>query len=518
MAKTEDQIKKNKKIKTVYLAIIRMVTVLLALAVQIVFMWMAANFLEEYHDKIYLVFELVGLVFVFAMVGDEEYNQKQWILIMALVPVTGLLLYMIWGNVSKNSSFNKRMRREEKEMLSQLGDSAPNVERYASQHPNKVQIPRYLYSNEFPLYENTKANYYPVGDDAEGKFLEDLRSAEKFIFLEYFIVLDGKWWREILSILTEKAAAGVDVRMIVDDFGSLFMNIPGMRKEMRAKGIKLCCFAPIHQRIPSLSFNFRDHRKITVVDGNVGYIGGVNLADEYINKEKRFGHWKDSMVRLEGMAVESLTAQFITMWSSCHKTTEKLEDFHCTTEIKAEGIVQPFSGGPHHNEDNPVEGAYLRMMNKARDYVFITTPYLVLDSRMRENLIQADRSGVDVRIIVPHIYDKWYVYQVNVYNYGKLLKNGVRIYEYTPGFIHAKNIVCDDECSICGSINLDFRSMYMHHENGVFFSDSHVVKEMKEDFLKTLEVSHEITLEEWKKRSPFRKFIQWLLHLAAPMM
>ena len=288
---------------------------------------------------------------------------------------------------------------------------------------------------------------------------------------------------------------------------------------MKNRGIDLVIYNPIHKRVSRLSFNFRNHQKITVVDGNIGYTGGMNLADEYANYIERFGYWKDTGVRLEGQGVWSLTNIFMEMWEVSQKNfTFDYEKYRPTIRKESRGFVQPFAGGPHRNPDNPTEGAYTRMINKARDYVYITTPYLVLDQNMMSDLINAANSGVDVRIIVPAIYDKWVVYMVNVSNYGKLIEAGVKIYEYEPGFIHAKNVISDDECAICGTINTDYRSFYHHYECATFLSEVDAIADMKEDFLKTQEQSREILYDQWASRPLGQKIMQSTFKLLTPML
>jgi cardiolipin synthase len=268
-----------------------------------------------------------------------------------------------------------------------------------------------------------------------------------------------------------------------------------------------------------LSFNYRNHKKITVIDGNIAYTGGFNLADEYANYIVRFGHWKDTAVRLYGDGAYSFTCFFLDMWQVVTKKMDiEYSKYKPNVQVQESGFVQPFMGGPHRNPNNPTEGAYTRMINKARDYIYITTPYLVLDQRMLEDLTGAAMSGVDVRIIVPHIYDKWYVYMVNVSNYGKLMEAGVRIYEYEPGFIHAKNVIADDECAICGTINTDYRSFYLHYECGVFLSEIDAIKDMKDDFIRTLDKCIEMDLYTWSKRPIGNKIMQSTLKILSPML
>ena len=508
--------------KAKYHGLIRAATVLTVLFLQVAFIAALAYWLQTDGLKIYFVVELLSIAIVFGLVNSEAYNQTFWIVILLVLPGFGFILYFFWGSFRKDFVVNSGLRKREAEALKRLPDNKEQLEELAQVHPNKIQISNYLSKEGFPVYRNTVQKYYPIGgEELANDFVDDLKKAKHSILMEFFIVYDGKWWREIEDVLVSKAAEGVDVRVLIDDFGSIFMDTVSMKKEMRRCGIKLESFKPINKRISSINFNYRNHQKIMVVDGTVGYTGGCNLADEYVNRIKRFGgsEWKDSMVRLEGEAVWTLTNIFLMMWEdSTGKEVEDPSVYKPRWKVEDQGFVQPFSGGPHKTPFNPVEGAYTRMISKARDYIYITTPYLVLDERLTGYLIDAAMSGVDVRILTPRIYDKWYVYMVTVSNYGKLLRNGVRIFEYIPGFIHEKDVVADDECAICGTINLDFRSMHTHHENGVFFSRTPIVDEIRDNILKSFSKSEEVTYEEWKKRPTAEKIMQWFFKLTSPLL
>lgn len=506
-------------IRSKYYGIIRGVTVGIAFLLQIVTMVFLAIYLMRGFFGVYLVLELVSVITVFALVNDAESYKLSWILIILLLPVTGLFLYFMWGRKRTNAKDYKITREAEEYTTQYLVQDEKVAEDISRLHPNKVQISRYLRKEGFPIYNNTQVTYYQVGDEMIDAMIEDLKKAKKFIFMEYFIVSDGKVWQDILEILTQKVQEGVDVRLLFDDFGTLRINTHQFRRDIEARGIKMIIFNPIHKNVARLSFNYRNHQKITVVDGDVGYTGGINLADEYANYIVRFGHWKDTGLRLYGEGVWSLTCMFLKMWRICNEKEEiTYDNYRPHIWVKEDGYVQPFSGGPHRNPDNPTEGAYTRMINKARDYIYITTPYLVLDQTMLNNLTSAAKSGVDVRIIVPAIPDKWYVYIVNVSNYGKLMEAGVRIFEYTPGFIHAKNVIADDECAICGTINTDYRSFYLHHECGVFLSEISAIHDMKEDFIRTQKQSKEMNLEIWYKRPLTHKLIQFLFKMLSPLL
>ena len=500
-----------------YHGLFRAFTVIMVLVFQVLFIMGLTFWLREYSVKIYLAIQILSSFIVFALVSNNEYNQKFWIAIIVALPGFGFILYFFWGSTRKNFTVNEKLRESENEMKGKLPENEEELKKLSDIHPNKIQIARFLARDGFPVYKNTSMKYYPVGDELEEDFLEDLRRAKERIFMEYFIIYNGEWWKEIEEILIQKASEGVDVRILIDDFGSLYMDPIEMKKSLGSNNIKVGLYEPIGKRITSLSFNYRNHQKICVIDSTIGYTGGINIADEYLNKIVRFGHWLDTAIRLEGRAVMSMSATFLTMWEQVVSEDCSGMDIEPKWDGCDEGFVQPFAGGPHRAPHNPVEGAYSRMINKARDYVYITTPYLVLDERMINDLISAALSGVDVRIITPRIYDKWAVYMVTVKNYGRLLKQGVRIYEYVPGFIHEKDAVSDDECAICGTINLDYRSMYIHHENGVFVADSHIVGDIKENILKTIEKSEEISYEKWKKRSVMQKIVQNVLYILSPL-
>lgn len=509
------------RLKSKYYGIIRAATVGVAVLLQVAFMTLLAIFLRKYSLVFYLVLEIFSVIVVFALVyGDKSYKIG-WIVIILVLPVTGLFLYFQWGRERSNTRYFKRLRKNDDRMMENLRqcmnmEAAQDLERC---HPNKVQISRYLRKKGFPVYKNTQVTYYEVGEDVLAAILEDIKGAKKFIFMEYFIVSEGRIWEDVLEALTQKVKEGVEVKLLFDDFGTLRINTSAFRKDIQSRGIELCIFNPIHRDVARLSFNYRNHQKIMVIDGNIGYTGGFNLADEYANIKERFGHWKDSGIRLYGEGVYSFTCFFLDMWRIVNPETDiRDEDYKPDITVQEKGYVQPFMGGPHKNPYNPIEGAYTRMINKARDYIYITTPYLVLDQNLLTDLTNAAESGVDVRIIVPKIPDKRYVYVVNVSNYGKLMEAGVSVYEYTPGFIHAKNVIADDECAICGTINTDYRSLYLHYECGVFMSEVDAVKDMKADFLRTLEKSEQIDLERWQKRPLWQKFIQTGMRVFSPLL
>ena len=339
--------------------------------------------------------------------------------------------------------------------------------------------------------------------------------------MEYFIVNEGKMWDTILDIMVEKAASGVEVRMMYDDLGSI-STLPGnYKKKLEDLGIKCTIFNPYRARL-SVSLQNRDHRKITVIDGHTAFTGGCNLADEYINEYEKHGHWKDSAVMIKGPAVWNLTMLFLQSWNFFNPTDSdyskyKRPDDKMPPIPNAKGFVQPYGDSPFNNELIS-EYVYMNFINTADRYLYITTPYLIVDNEMVTALILAAKSGVDVRIMTPHVPDKWYVHLISQSYYSTLIKYGVRVFEYTPGFIHAKTMVSDDIQCIVGTINMDFRSLYHHFECGVFMYETTAVAQVKNDFLDTQIHCTEITAQDCKNVPLAKRFLRGLLRFFAPLM
>lgn len=509
-----DSIKNNSS------AIIRGLTVAIAVILQAITFVILGFYLQEYATWVYILLEILSFFVVFALVNDQESYRQFWVVIVLVFPVIGLFLYFMWGRRRTNSRMNVMIRNTEAKMRAYAPEQPEVIQELRGHHPYKAQIARFLNNEGFRMYKHTRVTYFPLGEEMLDAMIEDMKTATKCIFMEYFIISDGEIWQRVKQVLINKAQEGVDIRLLIDDFGCLAINTEEFRRELARAGVRLAIFAPIHKDVDRLSFNYRNHQKITIVDGNIGYCGGINLADEYANIIERFGHWKDTAVRLEGEGVWGLTSIFLEMWEITmrYEITTDYSVYMPTIHPESDGFVQPFSDGPANNPRNPAEEVYTHLINKARDYVYITTPYLVLDRKMAEDLCRTARSGVDVRIIVPHIYDKWYVYMVNVANYGPLIANGVHIYEYMPGFIHSKTVVSDDECAVCGTINTDFRSFYLHYECAVYMCESSSVMAIRDDIEETLKKCEEIDYNEWLHRPLRDKVIQWVLKLFAPIL
>ena len=338
--------------------------------------------------------------------------------------------------------------------------------------------------------------------------------------MEYYIIEPGVMWDSILEILKQKVLEGVDVRLMYDDMGCIITLPRNYRRQMERLGIKCCTF---HRLQPVLTgtINNRDHRKICVIDGEYAFTGGVNLADEYINRVVRFGHWLDCGVMLHGPAAYSFTLMYLSMWDDLRNMEDDPEEFlpaeGAFAGVQGQGYVQPYTDSPM-DEELVGETAYINMLSRAKRSVYICTPYLVIGSELSRALESAAKGGVDVRMIVPGVPDKWFVYAVTRSYYGQLLRAGVRIYEYTPGFIHSKTMVCDGEYGICGTINLDYRSLYLHHECAVWMFRARAVEQMSRVFDETLARSAEVTLDAVRRRAWYRKIVQSLLRVFAPLL
>lgn len=476
---------------------------------------------SEIYSVLNLTMLALSVVAVFWIVGDESnpgYKIGWIIIVLAFVPFGGLAYLLLGGNHLSKAE-QRKLRSMERRVTQQLGEDCNRSDFLAEVAGEDAgRIARYLeQTSSCPVYGNTDTKFYPLGDLCYGDILSALRAAEKYIFIEYFIIEEGVLWNSVLEILKEKAACGVEVRLIYDDIGSIFTLPSDYPKRIEKFGIKCRVFNRIVPVI-SLRQNNRDHRKYMIIDGKVAFTGGINMADEYINAKERFGHWKDSAIRLEGDAVWSMTVSFLTMWDFTSSQEEILSAFKPNpAHGGAEGYVQPYHDCPWDNE--PVgQTVYLNLINRAKKYVYITTPYLVIDYSLNMALTSAAKSGVDVRIITPHIPDKKTVFEVTRAYYKELLTAGVKIYEYKPGFIHSKNFVVDDRYGTVGTVNMDYRSMFLHFENGVLLYNTPSVAEIKDDFLSTQEKSIEVTLEDCRRVPLYRRMIRAVLRAFATLL
>ena len=501
----------------------RMVIVGLLICVQLGVLIFTIWKLSESFVYLYVLFTAISIFAVIYILStkDNPSYKLAWVIPVLLVPVFGGLFYLIFGSRRTTKKFRARVSNiynETSKYLLQDKDILKEIEEDDKSFANQV---RYLNNYaESPIYKNTITRYLSPGEEFFEELKKELRKAKNYIFMEYFIIQEGVMWDSILEILEEKVKEGVEVRLIYDDMGCLQTLPYKYYEKLREKGIKCLVFNPF---VPFLSviMNNRDHRKITVIDGHTAFTGGINLADEYINEIVRFGHWKDASIILKGDAVWNLTMMFLQAWQFTCGEKEDYEKYkpHINYEGKFEsdGYVQPYGDSPL-DDETVGEYVYLNIINKARDYIYINTPYLIVDNELVTALTLAAKSGVEVIIVTPHIEDKWYVHLVTRAYYSQLIEAGVKIYEYTPGFIHSKTFVSDDKIGVVGTINMDYRSLYLHFENGVLLYKTKSVLEIKEDFLETLKVCQEITLEDCHKIKWSNKFITAILRVFSPLM
>ena len=497
------------------MAIQRGIVVILGVLLQLLVSLSIYLFFIENVALIHLLFGILSLLLTLDLIkNSKNYSYTlPIIIILVLFPIIGVLLYIILEKNKNKSKTLKSILESEKQSQKYLVQNKEIREEFK----DNSRI-RYLSDfSGYPVTKNNDVKYYPIGEEAFEVMLEELKKAEKFIFFEYFIVAHGKMWGDILSILKEKAQKGVDVRVMYDDMGCISTLDKLYPQELEKMGIKCVAFNRLNP-IAGVIMNNRDHRKILVIDGKVAFSGGINIADEYINLNSKYGHWKDNGIKIYGEAVWNYTVMFLTMWNAFRKDDKDFSKFkyEFTDTIKSEGYVVPYGETPL-DEEITGEDVYLNIINQANKYVYIFTPYLIIDTDMINALNLAVKRGVDVRIVIPGIPDKKLVYTLSESYVEPLVKGGVKIYKYTPGFVHSKVFVSDDNIATVGTINMDYRSLYLHFECGCYLENVEVIKDIKDDVVKTIAKSHEITKEEASPK--FLKSIwQALLRLVAPLM
>lgn len=478
----------------------------------------------EYSKAVSVLFVIISVIIVIYLISKDDTPEYRiiWIVLIMLTPLFGGLLYASFGDKKPSKRLRRKFNLAHNELKNHMPQDMETLKELEETDERAVQTSKYITNySDYPVWNNTDTTYYKVGEEMYEDMIKELEKAESFIFLEYFIIQEGKMWDSILEILVRKAAMGVEVRIIYDDIGSLFTLPPKYDLYIESLGTNMHCFA-FNPFVPiaSLVMNNRDHRKIMVIDGKVAFNGGINLSDEYINEKSRYGHWKDTGVRIRGEAVWNFTLMFLETWRAYRKDEEDIMKFKTdipkTENTVYKGFVQPFCDTPLENE--PIaENVYIEILNQAKKYVYIYTPYLIIDYEMKNALCLAVKRGVDVRIVTPGIPDKKIVYRLTRANYTPLLKAGVKIYEYIPGFIHAKSYVCDDVFAVVGSINMDYRSLYLHFECGTYMYKTPAIAEIKEDCLETFDKSVQVTLEN-RKQKIAGKIFDSLLRVLSPLL
>lgn len=473
-----------------------------------------------YFYAICILISLIALLYIINNKSNPSYKMA-WMVPILVFPIFGGLFYLLFGGNKLSNRSRRKMRAIKSKMKSIEYKDEKIIQDLIKENVVAGKQASYLQKNAYsPIYDNTYTEYYKIGEDMYESLKKELLKAEHYIFLEFFIVEEGIMWNSILDILAKKVKEGVDVRVMYDDMGCIVTLPYKYARKLESLGIKTCVFNPF---IPILSsrINNRDHRKIVVIDGHTGFTGGINLADEYINLYKKHGHWKDSGIMLKGEAVWNLTVMFLSMWDYVRDEKESYEKYRPSTyldvKIKSQGYVQPYNDSPL-DDETVGEYVYLNIINNANRYIYITTPYLIIDNEMITALTLAAKSGVDVRIITPGIPDKKIVNELTKSYYEILVESGVKIYEYSPGFVHAKNFVVDDIYGTVGTVNLDYRSLYLHFECGVWMYNTTSVLDIKKDFEETLKLCRQVTLKECQKVSSSRKLFRAVLRLFAPLM
>lgn len=493
----------------------------LALLVQVVFLVLCVIFFDKYLIWIFGGSAILGLLITVYLLNtpslDPAFNIS-WIILILVFPTVGVYVYLFVKLQIGVQALGKRyqfIRQDELKYMKQDKKVLSNITKVNASVSNYVAYMNHV--GGYPLYQNSHVSYYPFGEDLFPHLLEDLRKAKDYIFLEYFIIAKGFMWNSILDILKEKVKEGVEVYLLYDGTCSFVLLPSDYPKELKQFGIHVKIFNPV---IPIIStqYNNRDHRKIAVIDGEIAYTGGINLADEYINKIERFGIWKDNGIRIKGEAVRSFVILFLENWNAQGKQLLVYERFIKSMKTRSNSsFVLPFGDNPF-DQDLTGEMSYLHVLQTSKKYVHIITPYLVLDHAMLKQLCNTALRNVDVKIIMPGIKDKPFIYYLGRTYYKELLEHGVKIYEYTPGFTHAKMFVSDDEKAVIGTINLDFRSLYLHFENGVFLYQDDTILKMEEDFSETLRQCEEVTLENLNRYPLWKTLIGKVLRVFAPLL
>ncbi len=486
---------------------------------QVVFLIVLGFYLSEHSLLVYTISEVAAIITVVWIInrrGNPSYKIP-WLVFILVFPIFGIMMFMLSGGGRVIPVLKRRMQYCEDKYIKILpnNDDIQSKLRYAD-YLHSRQADYLVRESGYPLYKNTSVEFLAPGEEFLPRFLDELQKAQKYIYIEFFIVAEGIMWDSICNVLERKVKDGVEVKLLFDDFGSIKRQRKDFISGLRKKGIEVAVFNKIRPSV-DLFMNNRNHRKIVVIDGKIAVTGGVNLADEYINQLERFGYWMDCAVILKGDAVKSFLAMFCSTWEF---TTGKAIDMdaHISQEIAtADGFVLPYGDGPL-DDKNPAEGIYMQILSTAQKYVYITSPYLIIDNAMINALKMAAKSGIDVRIITPAVPDKWYVHPVTQYNYLELLEAGVRIYEYIPGFIHSKIFVSDDSVATVGTVNMDYRSFNLHFECGVWMAANDTVQNIKTHYNALLSVSKEITLESWYNTPRLVRFKRAILHVFAPFM
>ena len=477
------------------------------------------SFLRENAGYVYLLLQIASMALALAVYqrhGSQSYKLA-WMCLLVATPVPGMILFFWWGGTRQSKRLSLKYVPPVAEDAERRAVYDYNLFMLRRRSPPWGRVAAYLRKRRFWLFRDTIAQYFPDGASFFTDLIEHIRQARRYVFLEYYILAEGRVWDALFDALRERAAAGVEIYIIFDDFGNLFRFSAESLRALQDAHIEVQMFNPVHRYIGRVYFNYRDHRKIAVIDGETAYTGGINLADEYANLVERFGHWKDSAIRLHGPAAWGFAVQFIQMWKMLGRTLARPDDDYRPQRLfpPAPGFCQPFYDGPLRNPDYPIEETYLQLISSAQYQLYITTPYYAVEESIQTALCIAADAGVDVRLCVPAIPDHKLAYLVAETYWGQLLRHGVKIYRYTPGFLHAKSVFVDGETALIGSTNMDYRTFQLHYECGVLLYHMPVIDELRADLEWLMSQSAPYTLEEWEARPWQKRLAASVLKLGA---
>lgn len=501
------------------LVFLKFVTYLLALIINFyILYYMYQFFYNQDNSSITLIFSsTISTLFVLYIVYKKENSsfKLSWVLFSCFLPVAAIFIYLLSSKklfTKKDFKNRDRITTEMKDTLKQNCSVTESIiDKDALSQVNLINN-----LSPFPVYKNSSVKYLKIGEEMHETMLNEMKLATKFIYLEYFIISKSSMLDEILDILFLKSSEGVEVKILFDSLGSGSTVPKDFVKTCEKNGIKCSPFNPFKFSLYNF-VNYRDHRKMTIIDGNVCISGGINISDEYVNRVTRFGHWKDTAVLIKGEAVNTFTIMFANMWEYVYKERINISDKMCTEYCDDGSYVMPYGDGPD-NKENPATNLYLKIINSAKNYLYIATPYLIIDEETTSALVLSAKSGVDIRIITPGIPDKKFINLVTKSNYDDLIKSGVKIYEYTPGFVHAKSIIYDDKTYIVGSINFDFRSLFWNFECATWVHNSQSIYEVKDDFVNMFEESKMLDANEIIGTSFFKQVIHSILKALSPLL
>lgn len=500
----------------------RFVWISLAIVVQVGWTFLILYFLSANYAPVsafLTLFSLLMLIPILERPATPEVKMA-WAIPILIFPVFGGILYLMSGASRPRRKMRRALIEQQKRASRSMPDTETAIAHIKAGHPEDAGQFVYLAKQGYPCYYGKRTRLYVSGEQAFPDMLIALESAKKYIFIEYFIINRGEMWDAILKVLERKAVDGVEVKVIYDDVGSMRGLPHAYDKVLEKKGIGCIRFNP-YRPVYSMIMNNRDHRKYMIVDGEVGFTGGINIADEYINREQRFGYWKDNAVRIEGDAVRGMTLSFLQLWNSCCKKGREVEQERylspMTEQDWGQGYIVPYADAPVDSEFL-AENVYLNIINHAKEYLYIATPYLIINSVMQSALTLAAKRGVDVRIVLPAIPDKKVVNQVTKSHYATLLESGVKIYEYTPGFIHEKCLLCDSKIATVGTVNLDYRSLYLHYENGCVFYEGDIIEQIRVNMEQNFADSKRIMQVNKKQKLLISRIYYAVIRLLAPVM